>query len=362
MTLPGRILVFHTAFPGDIILTLPLIEALHEAYPQARIAAVVVPSASGVLQHNPALHDLIIYDKRGKDRGVRGVRALIEKLRHEHFDLAVVPHRSARSALIVRAAGIPRRIGFSTSALRFCWTDVVPYNRSSQEIQRNLDLVRPLGIVPNPRARPKVYPGPDDRRRVETLLGDRSLDGGARIVALAPGSKWNTKRWLPEYFAKLASLLVSRGLRVVLVGGTEDRELCDGIAGAIDRSSILNTAGELSLLESAELLRRSTVLVSYDSAPVHLSVAVGTPVLALFGPTVPAFGFAPAGPEDEVIELRDLWCRPCRPFACRFLPPKMHGGNKCPRRMTKDDFVCMVGIDPNHVFDRVIRKIESIQG
>ncbi len=360
MTPPGRILVFHTAFPGDIILTLPLIEALYEAYPQARITAVVVPSASGVLQHHPALHELIIYDKRGKDRGIRGVRVLVERLRHEHFDLAVVPHRSARSALIVRAAGIPRRIGFSTSALRWCLTDVVPYNRSSHEIQRNLDLLRPLGVVPNPRALPRVYPGDGERTRVETLLGDLSRAGRTRIVALAPGSKWPTKRWLPEHFERLASLLIDRGLGVALIGGNEDRGLCDGIAESIGSGGILNTAGELSLLESAELLRRSVVLVSNDSAPVHLSVAVGTPVLALFGPTVPAFGFAPAGPRDEVIEVKDLRCRPCRPLNLRFLPPKMHGGKKCPRRTNK--FVCMRGMEAEYVFERVIHTLESIQG
>ena len=354
MNPPGRILVFHTAFPGDIIPTLPVIEALRVKFPAARISVVVVPSASGVLQHHPAVNDLIVYDKRGRNRGIRGALALMRRLRDERFDLAVVPHRSVRSAVIVRGAGIPRRIGFSTSALPFLFTDVIPYDRSAHEIRRNLDLVRPLGIVPDPNPLPRVYPGAAEQERVDALLKRLAQVQSSPIVALAPGSKWDTKRWPPEYYARLGSMLTARGLAVVLVGGTEDRELCERIATAIGTAGVLDAAGKLSLLESAEMIRRSSVLVSNDSAPVHLGVAVGTPVLALFGPTVRDFGFTPAGPKDEVIEMAGLACRPCRSKYLKRL--NKHGGKACPI----GTFVCMKEIAPEMVFGRVVAKIESL--
>ncbi len=345
MTPPGRILVFHTAFPGDIILTIPLIEALHSAFPSAKISAVVIPAASGTLLHHPALEQLILYDKRGSERGVRGALRLVRRLKQEAFDTAVVPHRSIRSSLIVWAARIPRRIGFSTSAGSFLMTDIVPYEQSSHEIRRNLDLLRPLGVAPVADPLPQLYPDASDRAAVDALLtaGGRPAPARRSLIVLAPGSKWNTKRWLPEYYASLGTMLVAGQMTVVLVGGAEDRTLCESIASAIGSDRVMTAAGRLSLLQSAELIRRSAVLVSNDSAPAHLGVAVRTPVLALFGPTVPGFGFAPAGEHDEVIERRGLDCRPC----------SIHGGNRCPI----GTFVCMKEITPEEVYERVVAKV-----
>jgi len=345
MIAPQKILVFHTAFPGDIILTVPVFDVLRDAFPRATIGAVVIPSASGVLLHHPAIHQLIIYDKRGADSGFRGAFALVRRLKAEGFDTAVVPHRSLRSALILRAAGIPRRIGFSTSAGRLLMTDIVPYDPACHEIRRNLNLLKPLGIVPATDPLPRIYPDGEDCAVVDSLLaaiGDRTLPR-APLVALAPGSKWNTKRWLPEYYGTLGKMLVARQLKVVLVGGPEDRELCTSIASAIGGKDVIVAAGRLTLLQSAELIRRSAVLVSNDSAPVHLGVAVRTPVLAIFGPTVPRFGFAPKGEHDEVIERSGLDCRPC----------SIHGGKRCPL----GTFVCMKEITPAEVLARVMAKL-----
>ena len=347
MNKPGKILLFHTAFPGDIVLVEPALEALHRGFPRARLSVVTVPSASGVLLHHPAVGELIVYDKRGAERGGRGMLNLAARLRRERFDLAVVPHRSLRSALIVRLAAIPRRIGFSTSAGRFLFTDVVAYDSDIHEIQRNLSLLRPVGIEPVPGARPTLYPDDSDRTAVDGLVASRfgpdGTIGGRELIALAPGSVWNTKRWPREHFARLGQMLIDRGFAIALIGGGEDRDLCEWMELEIGGAPVLNAAGRLTLLQSAELLRRCRALVSNDSAPVHLGVSVRTPVVAIFGPTVPAFGFAPPGNDNEVVERRGLPCRPC----------SIHGGKVCPIKT----FVCMEEITPDAVFARVLARL-----
>jgi heptosyltransferase-2 len=125
----------------------------------------------------------------------------------------------------------------------------------------------------------------------------------------------------------------------MLIGGKEDADLCDKIASGAKEKNVFNTAGKLSLLQSAELIRRSRALVSNDSAPMHIAVAVGTPVVAIFGATVPAFGFAPRGISDVVIETNGLKCRPC----------SIHGGNECPIKT----FECMLAIKPEMLLNNV---------
>jgi heptosyltransferase-2 len=349
MNNPGRILIIQTAFPGDVILTIPAIEALHRSFPRARISVVAIPSAAGVLLHHPAVDNVVVYDKRGTESGIRGVLRLSARLRRESFDVAVVPHRSIRSALIVRLALVPRRIGFSSSAGRFLFTDIVAYVPNIHEIQRNLNLLRPLGVEPVPDARPTLYPDENDRDIVARLLASRPAGGaggeGQAMIGLAPGSVWNTKRWPQAHYARLGELLSGSGHTVALIGGGEDRELCEAIASAVGNPGVLNAAGRLTLLQAADLIRHCRLIVSNDSAPVHLAAAMQTPVIAIFGPTVPSFGFAPQGRDDEVIERPGLTCRPC----------SIHGGDVCPIKT----FVCMKEITPEAVYARVLARLQQ---
>jgi heptosyltransferase II len=346
---PRRILVLHTAFPGDIVLTVPLLETIHARYPAAFISTVVAPGAAGLLQHHPAIHELIVYDKRGTQRGASGILNLAARLRRNRFDLAIVPHRSLRSAVIPWLARIPRRIGFSTSAGRVLYTDVVEYVRGIQEIDRNLRLLAPLGIAASPGLLPTLHPDAADRAVVDRILEEWSRRSGPRLpagmVALAPGSVWETKRWPAGHYATLGRQLIDNGLSVVLIGGGEDKGLADAVAADIRDPAVLNAAGSLTLLQSAELIRRCLLLVSNDSAPVHIGVAMRTPVIAIFGPTVPAFGFAPRGPRDEVVQREGLSCRPC----------SIHGSRSCPIKT----FVCMKEILPGDVTARVLARIHT---
>lgn len=342
-----NILIVQTAFIGDAVLTLPLVQMAKENFPLSKVDVVVTPRSRDLFANHPDIHETIAFDKRGTDSGLFGLRRLAKKLRQRHYDLALVPHRSLRSALLVLLARIPLRIGVDRSAGRFLFTKTVKYRRDAHEVERNLSLLAALGMHAQRKEFPHLYPSADDCKKVDKLLFDLEIVHPEKLIAIAPGTVWNTKRWLKEHFASLAVNLDDEGFEIVLVGGPEDEALCDDIHSLSRSAKVYNTAGKLSLLQSAELIRRCKVLVSNDSAPMHLAIGVKTPVVAIFGATVPEFGFGPIGPFDTVVETRGLQCRPC----------SIHGGEKCPIRT----FECMNAITYDRVFTTVMSVLEKVQ-
>jgi heptosyltransferase-2 len=163
-----------------------------------------------------------------------------------------------------------------------------------------------------------MFPSDEERARAEALVPERGF------VAVAPGSIWATKRWPAVSFQELVRELTQAEQSVVLVGGPDDRELCADIAagGSEGPGAVIDLSGQTSLRESYAVLERAACLVTNDSAPMHLGVAAGIPVVALFCSTVPAFGFAPRGPRDVVLEVDGLDCRPCG----------IHGHPECPQQ------------------------------
>ncbi|HID09925.1 MAG TPA: lipopolysaccharide heptosyltransferase II [Candidatus Latescibacteria bacterium] len=329
-----RTLIVQTAFIGDVVLALPMASALRDA--GFKVDFLVAPRTAELLASHPDVSGVLVYDKRGRDRGSLGFLRAVKSVREGRFDFAIIPHRSLRSALLPLFAGVSERIGFSGpfSALYTC---SIPRSSELHEVLRNFSLLEPLGISPTPPEPPWLSPGRGHRKKARAFLSEHGLDDGP-IVALAPGSVWPTKRWPPDGFREVAKELLRKGIGVVLVGGPGDIALCGRVADGLSPSPAV-AAGKMSLMESAALLELCSVLVSNDSAPVHIASAVGTKVVALFGPTVPAFGFGPYGREHSIVEL-DLPCRPC----------SSHGGKKCP----KGHFMCMKRIAAERVLEEVL--------
>ena len=289
-------LVIQTAFLGDVVLTTGLLTYLAERF--GRVDVVTTPAAAPLLETHSAVRRVFRYDKRRADSAVSGVR-LARSLREVRYDRAYLPHRSLRTALLARLAGIPERIGFAGGAGSWTYTRRIARPPASHEAERILALAEPpAGTV----ARVSLGLTADDHRDAAEWLAVRGIDDG--FVAVAPGSIWATKRW--SYYHELATALEGP---VVIVGGPEDRPLAEDVATGLPLAHV--AAGELSLRVSAALLARAAVLVTNDSAPLHLASAVGTRVVALFGPTVPAFGFGPRGTRDRIVEHEDMPCRPC---------------------------------------------------
>ena len=299
-------LVIQTAFLGDVVLTTPLLSVLAARY--GPVDVLTTPAAASLLETHPAVRTVIRYDKKAADKGWRGLRRLVSELRARRYAAIYLPHRSLRSATLALLSGAGERVGFADSSAAITYTTRVPRPRRGHEVERLLALAGPTaGSVPVSLGLTAV-----DHAAADDWLAAHGVSG--RFVALAPGSIWGTKRW--PYFAELASIL---DRPCVIVGGPDDVPLAEAIiAGAPGRA--VSAAGALGLRASAALIQRAAVLVTNDSAPLHLATAVGTPVVALFGPTVPEFGFGPRRNGDLALGHAGLACRPC----------SRHGPERCP--------------------------------
>lgn len=329
-----RCLTVQTAFLGDIILTVPLLSLLRGAAGVEASAVVTTPVGAELLEDQAVVDDVIVYDKRGCDRGLGGLLRAGGAARRWRPDCVLLPHRSVRSAILARLSGAPRLVGFDESGGRWLLTDVVPYHRRPHEVERIAELGVAIGL-PAPASpvpfRLRVPPAAADS--VERRLREQGTPGG-RAVLVAPGSRWPTKRWPAERFARAAGTLAERlGGPVVLVGGPEDREVCARAREAVGEGAI-DLCGELALSEWMALIARGAVLLANDSAAGHVAAGVGTPVVTVFGPTVPEQGFAPYSSAARVASA-DLDCRPCG----------RHGGLRCRR----GDLACMDAVTAGDV-------------
>lgn len=315
-------LVIQTSFLGDVVLTTPLIAELAARGP---VHVVVTREAAPLLARNPDVHALTVYDKRGSARGVSGLAAVAAELTAARARIArdgateaiaYLAQGSVRSAALARLAGFRARIGFTTSAGRWLYTHRVTYRDDRHHAERLWGLAARDDAAPSPeQLRPRLFPGRAEREAVDGLLAD-GRPSGTPLIALAPGSVWATKRW--PYYAELARALAGEA-RLAVIGGKDDASLAAEIAAGAG-AHVIDATGRLSLLGSAELIRRCEVLVTNDSAPQHLASAMGTPTVTAFGPTVPEFGFGPLAPRSVTVGVTGLACRPC----------DRHGPMRCP--------------------------------
>jgi len=314
-----RGLVIQTAWYGDVILTTPLIRRAAERL-GAPVDVVVLPQAAPVLANNPYVREVIPFDKQGKDRGLGGFWRLATKLRRRRYAVAYCAQASLRSALLALAAWVPRRIGFRNAKGSWFYTHAVAAYGEPHQVERLLQLA---DGAPD-RREPEIYPRAGDRDAVGLLFEEAGI--AREFVALAPGAAWGTKRW--PYYPELAQALAAE-VPLAIVGGPGDRADARAIRHALGAGArVADATGVLSILQSGELIRRAAILVSNDSAPVHLASAVGTPVIEIYGPTVPHFGFAARSHLSRIVEPDPLPCRPCHhhgPAVC----PLVH--HKCMR-------------------------------
>jgi len=329
-----RALVVQTAYLGDVILTVPALDLLRAEAGVSDLAVLAAPPGADFLRTQMPDRDVIQYDKRGRDRGVRGLGRITSGLRGRGFDVAVVPHRSFRSALVAALAGIPSRVGFDESGGRLLLTDIVPYRQHGHEIERIAGLLDGIREERVEGEIPFSLRVPDDgRERLRKRL-ERRLEGRAGYVVVAPGSRWATKQWIPARFAEVGDTLASEdGALVVLTGGPADRSVSAEVAALaglphLDLTGLLDMGEWLALLEGARLV------VSNDSAAAHAAAGCGAPVVAIFGPTVPGQGFAPRGDRVRVVEC-ELPCRPCG----------RHGADRCP----SGTLACMQNLETGRV-------------
>ena len=292
-----RILLVSVNWLGDLLFLTPAIRAVRRAYPDSFIAALSPRRGMDFLQGNPHLNAVIpMPEGRGIPHLV-GWLPLIARLRAERFDAAFLFHRSFTRAAAVWAAGIPERIGYRTAKRGWPRPDPrrggllttaveMPPPDTLHKVDLFLRVVEAAGIRPEGR----YYDAgirPEDAQVAEALARELGLTPSDRVVALHAGANWLLKRWPARRFAELADRLSERyGAKVLFIGGEGDRSLINQISGRM-KTRPLVSAGRTTFRQMGALLKHAKLLISNDSGPLHMGMAAGVPVVALFGPTDP---------------------------------------------------------------------------
>jgi heptosyltransferase-2 len=332
-----RLLFLDTAYLGDCLLSLPLLEALAQSGKNFEIGVVTTPLAQDLFARRPGVVEVFVWDKR-KDKTPWGLYKTAKRLEGFGAALAVSAHKSARSAVLLALARVPLRVGFSTAKLSFLYHALVPEDTTLPVVKRKLRLLSALGLPVPERCVPLSDPGVDQaqKARVQAMLVQVFGYLPFELVGLAPGSVWQTKRWPVEHFIELIKMFKVRlGMECVLIGGQEDRTIAREIQKGLP-FPLADFTGRTTIGELFAAIQALKLLVSNDSAPMHVAFLLGVPVLGIFGPTTARFGFVPFGENTRVAEI-ELSCRPCA----------RHGGRRCP----KGHFLCMRGLDPEKVFE-----------
>jgi predicted lipopolysaccharide heptosyltransferase III len=330
--IPHKILIIKLRYIGDVLLATPVFAALRAQFPDSHLTALVNPGTEGVLQHNPHLDETWVLERGDWREQLRFLR----RLRARRFDCVIDLTDGDRSAVLAWASGASCRIGFNDEQ-RWrgrCYTQVaVGRDPTRHRIQRDLSTLEPLGIVAPPAAPMLLTSADDDQRAVELLrnCGVTVTASGipGSLVLLQPGARYWFKAWPAERFAALADLLAARlGCHVVIGGSAQERALGERIA-QLSQCAPLVLSGKTSVPIYAALLKRAALAVTNDNGLMHMAAAVGTPVVALFGPSHPA-EWGPLGTEAEVL-YKGLDCRAC------FHPTCTRGDENCMKLIAVDE-------------------------
>lgn len=317
----NRILIIQTAFLGDVILATPVISELNRLFPDAKIDFVLKKGNESLLQSNPKVNELFIFDKsNGK---YKSLLRLIKKFRIKKYDLVINLHRFGSSGLLSGFSKGKLRYGFSKNPYSFLYTKKFNHNigDGTHEVERNLSMLKEFGA--KQLVKPELFPTASDEESVSSYKKEP-------YFCIAPASVWFTKQLPKSKWIELIERL-GREKQIYLIGGPSDHTLCEEIRTTIEQYRIANLCGELSLMQSATLMKDAKRNFVNDSGPLHIASSTNANVTAFFCSTVGEFGFGPLSDDSTIMEVKDLECRPCG----------LHGHKTCP----KGHFKCGTEMD-----------------
>ena len=342
-----NILIVKLSAIGDVVHTLPSLAALRNFYPDAHITWVIEEASSDLIQGHPYL-DRVIISRRKKwiddlkhgriDKSLREMKSFIHDLKARPYDLVIDFHGLFKSAMVVSLSSGKRKLGYDSmqELSGFFLNEKIPEDMKKHAVERYLDFPRYLGADVK-EAEFLIPIGEENKRNVEGLLRTQGIEKEDKYVTISPVALWETKLWEDEKFAHLCDLITEeQKVKVVFTGS--DRGKLERIQSLMKSSSI-NLGGKTTLRDLAYLYQLASLLITTDSGPMHIAAAVGTPVIALFGPTDP-LRTGPYGKGHGVMR-KELPCSPC------FL-------KKC------DSKKCMRDITVEEVFQAVKEKLVGI--
>ena len=307
-----KILIIQTAFIGDVILATAMIEKLADFYPELKIDFLLRKGNESLLADHPKLNEVLIWDKKSNKH--LNLFLIWRKIRKGHYDVVVNLQRFLSSGALTAFSGASKKLGFKKNPLSAFFTTRFEHQisieaHSPHEVERNHQLI--VALTDDQVARPKLYPSMKDFAIVRT---------SSDYITMSPTSVWYTKQWPAEKWIALINRIPKK-CKVFLLGAPADKDACLAMRQASEHPNVFVKAGELSLLQSAALMKGAHMNYVNDSAPLHLASAMNAPVTAVFLSTVPQFGFTPLSDNSTVCETAlDLPCRPCG----------LHGKSACP--------------------------------
>lgn len=335
----NRILVIQTAFLGDVILATPVLKALKITFPGAQVDVITIPETSIIFENNPNVSGQLIFDKKQSIKKIISFFRTVALLRKNRYDAAISIQSSITSTMLMVFGGIPVRVGFERQ--KFLTRKVTEKSDIHTRV-RYLRLLEPFSQnIFNSQT--EIFWSHQEEQKAQNLV-ESYKKNDYFLIGIAPGSVWHTKKWLKEYFVELLKLLTDKQVKIFMIGGKNETLLCSEIIEQSNNSATI-VAGSFSAIESAALVSKLDLMITNDSAPLHIANAVKTDVIAFFGPTMPNHGFYPYRENDKIMEI-DLYCRPC----------SKHGGKKCPEK----HFRCMRDITPQMVYDEIIEHKNEI--
>ena len=314
-----RILIVRTDRIGDVLLSTPVIKALRAQYPKAYIAMMVSPYAKDIVEGNPYLDEVVIYDKDGRHKSWISSLRFALGIKKKKFDLAVVLHPANRVHLVTFFAGIPRRVGYDRKS-GFLLTDRIKHTKQcgeKHESEYNLDLLRCLGIYPQDRTLFMPIRA-ESEEQAEVLFKQEGIKETDGVLVVHPGASCPSKIWPNERFAEVSDRLIDNyGFKVLVIAGPRDMALAEAVIRHM-RHPAVNLAGKTSVSQLASVLKRCRLFISNDSGPVHIASAVGTPVISIFGRNQKGLSpkrWGPLGIKDKVLH-REVGCIECLAHNC----------------------------------------------
>lgn len=312
-----RILVRATNWVGDAVMSVPALQALRECFPSAQISILARPWVAGLYGREPFCDELIPYEAPKSWRGFSKKWKIATDLRRRSFDCAILLQNAFESAALVKAAGIPLRIGYDRDARGWLLTHSIPVPKPGDIPKHQrfyyLELLKRAGILSAYRTdgHIRLHGASAAAQAGQGRLANLSFSGP--IIGVAPGAAYGgAKRWLPERFGNAAvQISRERGASVVIFGSTAERLICQTVHEQVQSSGqrSLNLAGETTLDVLIEMVAACELLLTNDSGPMHIASALGVPTVAAFGPTDHE-ATGPTGTWSRVVR-EPVECSPC---------------------------------------------------
>ncbi|MGB2705743.1 MAG: lipopolysaccharide heptosyltransferase II [Candidatus Omnitrophota bacterium] len=333
-----NILVIKIGALGDAILAVPSLRAIREKFPKAKVKILVGINNREVFENSSFVDDIIVCDFKGRDAPPAGLLRLTKRLRAEDFDISVDFQNNKKSHMLAFLSCVPKRYGYDNGKLSFLLNRKIRDSGFPVDpVEHQLRVLNLLGIYKIDK-KLELWPSKEDRVWADNFLESHWLKESQKIIALNIGAStgWVTKLWPPEYFADVCNKLARNfGIRVLLIGLEKDRPRVGKFLKRA-RCKPIDALGRTSIPRLASLVKRCDLLLSSDSAPLHVAASVGTPFVALFGPTDPRKHLVPAEREYVVLK-KDLKCSPCYHRHCK--------------RRHK----CMRSIKPDEVYEAIVK-------